>query len=385
MFERFTTSARQVVVLAQEEARGLDHNYIGTEHLLLGLLAEGDGIAAQALAEVKLSLEMTRSRIVAEVGRGKKPRNGHIPFTPRAKKTLEKSLREALALRHDYIGTEHLLLGMLAVEGGLSATLLAGWQVNTERLRARVLQLTAAASADRAAGIPSPIRTRRRRLRAGTDLSAWTDLSAEAHLVGSGASAGEPRRTVAANAGISGADDLAGGDPVGSHHLMLALLSDPDSVATRTLTDLGLDIGAARDALLHAALSGTSDELPEVAGRRGMSLRLTESAVVVEATDQRLVGLARLAFAALAGHRASASPAAGSPTAPIPADASHDGGQVPTETISGHDEIAESLSAVWTVLEASLEEIRSRALDARPRPTTADAPTSHDIASPAEG
>ncbi|OHV74303.1 Clp protease N-terminal domain-containing protein [Pseudofrankia sp. BMG5.36] len=344
MFERFTTQARHVVVLAQEEARGLDHNYIGTEHVLLGLLGETDGIAARALAEIDLPIDMTRARVVAAVGRGKKPLQGHIPFTPRAKKVLEKSLREALGLRHNYIGTEHVLLGLLELNEGLAARMLSEWKVDSRELRARVLALIAADGADRATG--------RRRHGALADVDSGV-LGIEEE---------EPRRTAAAMASISGAGGYAGHDPVGSHHLLLALLSDPASAATRTLTGLGLDLSAARDALLRAELTGTSDELPEIAGRRGMSLRLTDAAVVVEATDRRLLGLARLAFGALSGRRASPDPG---PVADADADAGAssdtEGEPAAEPLLSGADAVAGSLSAVWKALEASLEDIRSRA------------------------
>ena len=118
MFERFTNRARHVVVLAQEEARRLDHNYIGTEHILLGLLGEPDEVAGRILAAVGMSLEGARDEVTAIVGTGKMSQSGHIPFTPRAKKVLELALREALQLSHNYIGTEHILLALLELENG---------------------------------------------------------------------------------------------------------------------------------------------------------------------------------------------------------------------------------------------------------------------------
>src|SRR5919106_6565704 len=124
MFERFTDRARRVVVLAQEEARGFDHNYIGTEHLLLGLIGEREGIAAQTLAMFDLDLERVRAAVDARIGRGKEAVKGHIPFTPRAKKVLELSLRQAMKLGHDYIGTEHVLLGLLDEGEGVAAQIL---------------------------------------------------------------------------------------------------------------------------------------------------------------------------------------------------------------------------------------------------------------------
>src|SRR5947209_3701811 len=113
MFERFTDRARRVVVLAQEEARMLNHNYIGTEHILLGLIHEGEGVAAKALESLGISLEAVRSQVEEIIGQGGSSPSGHIPFTPRAKKVLELSLREALQLGHNYIGTEHILLGLI--------------------------------------------------------------------------------------------------------------------------------------------------------------------------------------------------------------------------------------------------------------------------------
>jgi ATP-dependent Clp protease ATP-binding subunit ClpC len=124
MFERFTDRARQVIALAPVEAREFNHHYIGTEHLLLGLLAEADGLGGLALASVGLTLDLVRSEVEGMVGRGKDEPKGHIPFTPRAKKSLELSLREALRLGHNYIGTEHVLLGLVKLEEGLAHDLL---------------------------------------------------------------------------------------------------------------------------------------------------------------------------------------------------------------------------------------------------------------------
>src|SRR5215475_7491835 len=121
MFERFTSRARHAVVLAQEESRRLRHNYIGTEHILLGLLAEPDGIASRVLAGFGLSLEGARDEVATIIGTGTAAPSGHIPFTPRAKKTLELALREALQLHHNYIGTEHILLGVIREGEGVGA------------------------------------------------------------------------------------------------------------------------------------------------------------------------------------------------------------------------------------------------------------------------
>ena len=124
MFERFTQPSRRVVVLAQEEARLLDHNYIGIEHILLGLIHEGEGVAARAIASLGLTLQMARDQVTDMIGRGQQTPTGHIPFTPRAKKVLELSLREALALKDDYIGTEHILLGLIREADGVGAQIL---------------------------------------------------------------------------------------------------------------------------------------------------------------------------------------------------------------------------------------------------------------------
>ena len=124
VFERFTDRARRAVVLAQEEARGLDHNYIGTEHLLVGLLREEEGIAAQALLSFDLDAETAIAEIQRRIGRGSVGPKGHIPFTPRAKKVLELALREALRLRHNYIGTEHVLLGLIREGEGVAAQII---------------------------------------------------------------------------------------------------------------------------------------------------------------------------------------------------------------------------------------------------------------------
>ena len=124
MFERFTDRARRVVVLAQDEAKALNHNYIGTEHLLLGLISEGEGVAAKALESLDISLEAVRAQVEEIIGHGTSTPTGHIPFTPRAKKVLELSLREALQMNHSYIGTEHILLGLIREGEGIAAQVL---------------------------------------------------------------------------------------------------------------------------------------------------------------------------------------------------------------------------------------------------------------------
>ena len=141
MFERFTDRARRVVVLAQEEARLLNHNYIGTEHILLGLIHEGEGVAAKALESLGISLEAVRSQVEEIIGQGGQSPSGHIPFTPRAKKVLELSLREALQLGHNYIGTEHILLGLIREGEGVAAQVLVKLGADLSRVRQQVIQL----------------------------------------------------------------------------------------------------------------------------------------------------------------------------------------------------------------------------------------------------
>jgi Clp amino terminal domain, pathogenicity island component len=142
-FARFTDRARRVMVLVQEEARLLNHNYIGTEHLLLGLIREGEGVAAKALASSGISLEAVRAQVEGIIGQGQSAPTGHIPFTPRAKKVLELSLREALQLGHNYIGTEHLLLGLIREGEGVAAQVLVNLGAGHARLRKQVLRLLA--------------------------------------------------------------------------------------------------------------------------------------------------------------------------------------------------------------------------------------------------
>ncbi|MEP6658910.1 MAG: Clp protease N-terminal domain-containing protein, partial [Acidimicrobiales bacterium] len=152
MFERFTDRARRVVVLAQEEARLLNHNYIGTEHILLGLIHEGEGVAAKALESLGISLEAVRHQVEEIIGQGGSSPSGHIPFTPRAKKVLELSLREALQLGHNYIGTEHILLGLIREGEGVAAQVLVKLGADLSRVRQQVIQLLSGYSGPQTGG-----------------------------------------------------------------------------------------------------------------------------------------------------------------------------------------------------------------------------------------
>ncbi|MCU1563908.1 MAG: ATP-dependent Clp protease ATP-binding subunit ClpC1, partial [Arthrobacter sp.] len=141
MFERFTDRARRVVVLAQEEARMLYHNYIGTEHILLGLLHEEEGVAGKALESLGITLDGVREQVQEIIGQGQQAPSGHIPFTPRAKKVLELSLREALQLGHNYVGTEHILLGLIREGEGVAAQVLVKLGADHTRVRQEVIRL----------------------------------------------------------------------------------------------------------------------------------------------------------------------------------------------------------------------------------------------------
>ena len=141
MFERFTDRARRVIVLAQEEARSLQHNYIGTEHLLLGLIREGEGVAAKALAAKGVELDATRKQVEEMIGKGNASTSGHIPFTTHAKQVLELSLREALQLGHSYIGTEHILLGLIREGEGVGTQVLIKMDVDLGELRSTTIDM----------------------------------------------------------------------------------------------------------------------------------------------------------------------------------------------------------------------------------------------------
>jgi ATP-dependent Clp protease ATP-binding subunit ClpC len=157
MFERFTDRARRVVVLAQEEARMLNHNHIGTEHILLGLIHEGDGVGARALESLGISLVAVRQQVEEIIGRGKQTPSGHIPFTPRAKKVLELSLREAKEFGHSYIGTEHILLGLIHEGDSMAARLLVKLGADLDRTRQEVVQVLHGRAGEDVTGAGSPL------------------------------------------------------------------------------------------------------------------------------------------------------------------------------------------------------------------------------------
>src|SRR5213076_895376 len=156
MFERFTERACQVVVLAQEEARILKHNYIGTEHILLGLLREEEGLAARVLESLDITVERVRAQVVRIVGSGEEVTSGQIPFTPRAKKVLELALREALSLGHNYIGTEHILLGLVRENEGVAARILLDFDADSEKIRNEVIRMLSGPGSRRQQGAGGP-------------------------------------------------------------------------------------------------------------------------------------------------------------------------------------------------------------------------------------
>jgi ATP-dependent Clp protease ATP-binding subunit ClpA len=257
MFERFTDRARRVVVLAQEEARLLNHNYIGTEHLLLGLIHESEGVAAKALEQLGISTAAVRAKVQAIIGEGTSAPSGHIPFTPRAKKVLELSLREALQLGHNYIGTEHILLGLIREGEGVGAQVLMTLGADLAVVRQEVIQLLGGRRGCPPGAHVSPVWVRTRE----------TPAVAKAGV--------EARR-------------LAGGSPVGSHHLLLALLQQHDSIAAKALEGLGVTAETLQQRVAEIEPAGTSDETPEEAGARRVGLRLEGKLVMLEIDDPQL-------------------------------------------------------------------------------------------------
>jgi ATP-dependent Clp protease ATP-binding subunit ClpA len=346
MFERFTAYARRAVVTAQEEARELNHNYIGTEHILLALLRrpeslpnQEDGIAPAILEEFGMSREGVREEVIAKVGIGKgKAQTGHIPFTPRAKKVLELALREALQLHHSYIGTEHLLLGLIREDEGVAVQIMRS-HGDLLALRAAVLDRVPAGDAEEGAlaaatgALLRRVRGRRGGARDGGDVGA----------------------TPATDATLTEAARLAGDSPVGSHHLLLAALADPNSAAARTLASLGVDLDRARESLRSADVTGTSDEPPEQAGRRQMSVQVANETLTVVIVDPVLVAAGKAALKAVnesAGARAADASGGTGEAAEALA-----GGSATTTVIRGDHPAAASLADVWRELRDSLFKI----------------------------
>jgi len=312
MFERFTGRARHVVVLSQEEARHLNHNYIGTEHILLGLLGEADSIGGQVLAGFGFTIDSVREEVADKVGRGKGMPSGHIPFTPRAKKTLELSLREALAIKHNYIGTEHILLGLIREGQGVAAQIMSE-HADLREIRAAVLEAVSATGSGEAAEAEegeegeetnAVLRWLRQRLtRHSTSVPFRPELrSADV--------ASPTRGTPAVEAALQQAARLAGPLPVGSHHLLLAALEDANSAASWALASLGVDLDELRAKLRSARLAGTTDEQPEQAGRRQMAINVSDEMLTIVLTDPVIVEAGKEALRTLNARKAAAERAA---------------------------------------------------------------------------
>jgi ATP-dependent Clp protease ATP-binding subunit ClpA len=336
MFERFTDRARRAIVLSQEEAGPLHHNYIGTEHILLGLIADPDSIAGRVLRAFGMSLDGLRDEVVAMVGEGNSEAKHHIPFTPRAKKTLELALREALQLNHDYIGTEHILLGLIREGDGVAVQILREHGA-LPAIRQAVIDL-APAGTGTGSGQPRALRVHRR----GSEQPGGPGASAEEL---------DLMATPAADATLTEAVRLAGAQPVGSHHLLLAALADPASAAAKALASAGVDLGQARDALHGVDITGTSDEQPAEAGRRQMNIQVTGELVTVVAADPAIVEAGQAALLALA-----ASGEGGQSAAP--------GGVIRGADLSGA--AAARLGAAWQALRDSLAEIAHTPAAAQP-------------------
>ena len=271
MFERFSDNARQAVVLAQVECRRLNHRSIGTEHLLLGLLGMPDSSAGRALGRLGLSQESARAEVEQLVGRGERPPTGHVPFTPRAKKVLELSLREALKLKHNYIGSAHILLAIVREGEGVAAQTLRLRLGGLDKMREAALT----------------------EIRGGSQRPAAT------------------ARTPAAEEVLRLAEQLAAGAPVGSHHLLEALARSHRSMAAQVLAGLGIDPENIAARLDTIDLESTSDITPELAAAAKMRLRLDGDEVHLVLADAETVKLARQLTELAGGELTGAEPLAG--------------------------------------------------------------------------
>ena len=215
MFERFTDRARRVVVLAQEEARMLNHNYIGTEHILLGLIHEGEGVAAKALESLGISLDAVRQQVEEIIGQGQQAPSGHIPFTPQAKKVLELSLSESKALGHHYIGTEHILLGLIREGKGVGAKALESLGISLDTVRQQVQEIIGQGQHAPSGHIP------------------FTPAAKEVLELA-----------------LSESKAL-GHHYVGTEHILLGLIREGDGVAAQVLVRLGADLNRVRQQVIQ--------------------------------------------------------------------------------------------------------------------------------------
>ena len=393
MFERFTNRARHVVVLSQEEARLLNHNYIGTEHILLGLLGEPESIGGQVLASFGFTKEGVREEVVAKIGRGKKGLSGHIPFTPRAKKTLELSLREALSIKHNYIGTEHILLGLIREGEGVAAQILRN-HADLLEIRAAVLNAVSATdpgesgeAGEGAEETNAVLRWLRQRLtRHATSVPFRPDVPGADPAT---------RGTPAVEAALQQAARLAGPLPVGSHHLLLAALEDSNSAASSALASLGVDLDELRAKLRGAKITGTSDEQPEQAGRRQMAIQVTDEILTIVATDPVIVEAGKEALRAVNARAAAAAQSAGeaSPgeeaageevTAGEPSGEEANTASTTTTVIRGDNPHAAGLANVWLELRKTLNTLADPSARTRRVVLAARPPGTPGSAEPAE-
>jgi len=308
MFERFTNRARRAVVLAQEEARLLQHNYIGTEHILLGLLAEGSGVGYQALTAEGITLEAVRGQVERIVGQGDSTPSGHIPFTPRAKKVLELSLREALQLGHNYIGTEHMLLGLIREGEGVACQALVAVGANLPAISARVHTMVGGAMPVPRTGIPRRMwASLTRSGRAGA--APGPLIYAPEPVVGSPPEGQPVLRRLTAGAWravlFGQIESLRHGQPqAGEEHLLLGILAEAEGNGAKALNAVGVTLDQARekaDAILGTGAGEPSPPLePSLAAT---ALEVVELALVeaVSAgrhgidTDDLLLGFVRRA------------------------------------------------------------------------------------------
>jgi ATP-dependent Clp protease ATP-binding subunit ClpC len=275
MFERFTAEARSVVVRAQEEARGLRHDYIGTEHILLGLFSMPTSVAAKALRTLGVTATTVRTSIEETVGKGEKDAPpGHIPFTKRAKKVLELSLREALQLKHNYIGTEHILLALEREGDGLAAQILSGQVHDMNAIRSTVSGLLRDGAGEHPADEPAP-------------------------------------RTNAAEEVVTAAQALAGDAPMGSHHLLEALIRAEGSMAAKVLADLGVDAAAIASKVDEFDAEDTTDATPEELAARKMELRVEGDEVHLVFRDTGTLDLAKAVTGMVAGPLTATGPVTG--------------------------------------------------------------------------
>ena len=263
MFERFIEGARQVVVLAQEEARTLKHNYIGTEHILLGLLREEAGVAAQVLESLDITVERVRAQVLRIVGSGEEVTSDQIPFTPRTKKVLDLALREALSLGHNYIGTEHILLGLVRENEGIGARVLLDFDADSEKVRNEVLRLLPREGSPTfgrdkiSSNAPASLRAR-------VGLVAWLgELGPVLDQLG---------------AEIRG--ELGRDPDIGD--LLLVLACAHDTVPARALDELGVDLDALWSTIEHVRAEGLQ---PQAQARQ----HLAEQITAVRAAKQQAI------------------------------------------------------------------------------------------------